>query len=246
MFNGYDRDRLTRECPFPGIPAYLNQVPAETLTIPGATVTNICCTVDGGFTAEHVERCRPFIAAGLPVFVDKPLTDNAPDLRVFQDWIAAGKQIMSSNCMRYAKEFAPYRASTSELGALRFVSITTPKSWERYGIHALESNYPILGPGFLSARNIVHLKHRCGADVVVMATGDMAGSFGCLQLCATAGHTAVAFGDSYFAFKAQLVVFIEFLRTGVRPFPFAETSELMRLVIAGIRSRNEGGREVLL
>ncbi|NMB96317.1 MAG: Gfo/Idh/MocA family oxidoreductase, partial [Clostridiaceae bacterium] len=25
---------------------------------------------------EHVERCRPFIEAGMPVFIDKPLTDN--------------------------------------------------------------------------------------------------------------------------------------------------------------------------
>ena len=28
---------------------------------------------------EHVSRCRPFVEAGLPVFVDKPLVDQAPD-----------------------------------------------------------------------------------------------------------------------------------------------------------------------
>ena len=287
MFNGYDRDRMTRECPYAGIPQYLNKEPKDTLTIPGAKVTHICCTGDGGFTAEHVAKCalipnvvekptdvigqvdaviiatdigaehveraRPFIEAGLPVFVDKPMTDNAPDLRVFTDWVAAGKPILSSSCMRYAKEYLPYRLSTHELGALRFVSITTAKSWERYGIHALEGIYPILGPGFLSVRNtgtaernIVHLKHRCGADVVVVATADMYGAFGCLQICGTAGHAQIAFGDSFFAFKAQLVAFIEYLRTGVRPFPFAETIELMQLVIAGIRSREQDGCEVAL
>ena len=35
MFNGYDRDLMTRECPYAGIPEYLNKQPAETLTIPG-------------------------------------------------------------------------------------------------------------------------------------------------------------------------------------------------------------------
>jgi predicted dehydrogenase len=285
MFNGYDRELMTRECPFAGIPVYLNKEPAETLTIPGAKVTHICCTGDGGFTAEHVaqcalipnvvekpadvigqvdavivatdigaehvERCRPFVDAGLPVFVDKPMVDNAADLRVFQEWAAAGKPIMSSSCMRYAKEFLPYRLSTRELGALRFVNITTPKSWERYGIHALESIYPILGPGFLSVRNtgtvernVVHLKHQSGVDAVVIANADMYGSFGCLQLCGTAGYVQTVFKDSFFSFKAQLAAFIEYLRTGVRPFPFEETVELMRLVIAGIRSREEGGREV--
>ena len=293
MFNGYDRELMTRECPFAGIPVYLNKEPAETLTIPGAKVTHICCMGDGGFTAEHVakcalipnvvekpadvigqvdavivatdigsehvERCRPFVEAGLPVFVDKPMVDNAADLRVFQEWVAAGKPLMSSSCMRYAKEFAPFRidhasrltSHASHLGALRFVSITTPKSWERYGIHALEAIYPILGPGFLSVRNtgtternVVHLKHQSGVDAVVIANADMYGSFGCLQLCGTAGYVQTAFKDSFFSFKAQLAAFIEYLRTGVRPFPFEETVELMKLVIGGIRSREEGGREV--
>ncbi|MSU47754.1 MAG: oxidoreductase [Opitutus sp.] len=287
IFNGYDRELMTRECPFAGIPVYLNKQPVDTLAIPGARVSHICCIGEGGFTAGHVARCsliphlvenpadvighvdavviatdighehvaraRPFIEAGIPVFIDKPLTDNAPDLKIFQDWVAAGKAIMSSSSMRYTKEFMPYRLSTRELGDLRFVSITTPKSWEAYGIHALESIYPILGPGFISARNtgtidrnIVHLKHRRGVDIIVVASADMYGSFGCLQLCGTAGKVQLASGDSFFAFKSQLEAFIGYLRTGVHPFPFSETVELMQLVIAGIRSREQGGREVML
>jgi predicted dehydrogenase len=202
---------------------------------------------------EHIWRCRPFVEAGLPVFVDKPLVDNESDLATFNAWVRGGARIMSSSCMRYAKEFMPYRASTHELGAIRFASITTPKSWERYGIHALEAIYPILGPGFVSARNtgaaernIVHLKHECGADVVVVATADMYGAFGVLQLCGTAGQAHAVFSDTFYAFKTQLAAFIEYLRTGERPFPFAETQELMKLIIAGIKSREEGGREVAL
>ncbi|MEO7599057.1 MAG: oxidoreductase [Opitutus sp.] len=287
MFNGYNRAAMTAECPFPGIPQYLNKEPASTIPIPGATVTHICCVGGGGFTAEHVAKCslipqivdhptdvigevdaviiatdigsehvaraRPFIEAGVPLFIDKPLTDNAPDLEIFRGWVDQGRPLMSSSSMRYTKEFMPYRHSTRELGELRFVSITTPKSWEAYGIHALEAVYPILGPGFISARNtgsfernIVHLKHTCGADVIVVASSDMSGSFGCLQLCGTAGKVQLASGDSFFAFKAQLAAFIEYLRTGKHPFPFSETVELMQLVIAGIRSRTQDAREVFL
>ncbi|MEO7597927.1 MAG: oxidoreductase [Opitutus sp.] len=287
MFNGYNRETMTAECPFPGIPQYLNKEPAATIPIPGAKVTHICCVGEGGFTAEHVAKCsliphivdnpadvigevdaviiatdigrehvgraRPFIEAGVPLFIDKPLTDNVPDLNIFRDWVEEGRPLMSSSSMRYTKEFMPYRHSTRELGELRFVSITTPKSWEAYGIHALEAVYPILGPGFISARNtgsfernIVHLKHKCGADVIVVASSDMYGSFGCLQLCGTAGKVQLASGDSFFAFKAQLAAFIEYLRTGQHPFPFSETVELMQLVIAGIRSREQGAREVFL
>lgn len=202
---------------------------------------------------EHVDRCRPFVQAGLPVFVDKPLADNEPDLRTFRCWAAEGRPIMSSSAMRYCKEFIPYRHSTHELGRIRFASITTPKSWERYGIHALEGVYPILGPGFLSARNtgsaernVVHIKHGCGADVVVSAVADMFGSFGVLSLCGTVGHAHAAMRDTFSAFKAQLEAFMEYLRVGVRPFPFEETVELMALLIAGIRSREQEGREVTI
>jgi len=92
----------------------------------------------------------------------------------------------------------------------------------------------------------VHCTHRSGADVVIVASKDMYGGFGIVQLCGTAGHAAAAFADTFFAFKAQLAAFVEYLRTGVRPFPFAETQELMKVIIAGIRSRDEGGRTVPL
>lgn len=202
---------------------------------------------------EHVARCRPFVEAGIPVFVDKPLVEGEEDLLVFADWVRSGKAILSSSSMRYSKEFMPYRISTSSLGEIRFASITTPKSWERYGIHALEAIYPIFGPGFVSVRNtgspnrnVVHIKHACGADIVAVASSDMYGAFGLLQLCGTAGHAFVQHQDTFYSFKAQLQAFVDYLRTGCRPFPWEETVELMKLVIAGIRSREEGGREVAL
>jgi predicted dehydrogenase len=202
---------------------------------------------------EHVRRCRPFVEAGLPIFVDKPLVNSEADLKTFVRWIEDGAKILSSSCMRYAKEFAPFRASTHDLGVLRFACITTPKSWERYGIHALEAVYPIFGAGFLSARNtgtsernVVHYKHASGADVIAVASADMAGGFGALQLCGTHGAAHADFSDTFYAFKAQLEDFILYLQTGVRPFAFDETIELMKMLIAGIRSREEGGREVFL
>lgn len=287
IFNGYDRDLMTRECPFPGIPEYLNKESPATLTIAGARVTHIHCAGNGGFAADHVARCsliphvverptdvigavdaviiatdighehvaraRPFVEAGLPVFIDKPLADNAADLAQFAAWVAAGKPILSSSCMRYAKEFAPYRLSTRDLGDLRLVTATTAKSWEAYGIHSLEAIYPILGPGFLTVRNtgtadrnVVHLTHARGVDAVIVASADMYGGFGLLQLCGTKGRAQTAFADTHFAFKAQLQAFVDFLRTGVQPFPFAETVELMTMVIGGIESRRRGGAEIVL
>lgn len=203
---------------------------------------------------EHVERCRPFVEANLPIFVDKPLTDNLKDLKEFSKWILEEKRpILSSSCMHYCKEFHPYRESTANLGELRYLNITMPKTWEQYGIHALEGIYPILGPGFDSVQhcgdaqhNLMQLHHNSGVYVTIANILDMYGAFAKLQICGTKDSDHLEFLDTYYAFKRQLVAFIEYLRSGIRPIPYEETEELMKLVIAGIESRNQNGKKVFL
>lgn len=200
---------------------------------------------------EHVWRAEPFIKAGLPVFIDKPLADNADDLRTFIGWVNSGARIMSSSSLRYTKEYIPYFTSTHELGELRYVNMTMNKSWERYGIHALEPVYRITGPGYLSVRNtgdekrnILHLKHERGIDVSLAVISDIAASE--LKLVGTKESVTVPMKDSFYSFKTQLEHFVRFAEGGEPDFPFSETVELMKIIISGIISRREGGREVAL
>ena len=200
---------------------------------------------------EHVERCRPFVEAGIPMFIDKPLINKEEDLRTFLQWRKAGAKFISSSCMRFCKEFEPYYENHYELGELRYICSTMAKKYETYGIHALEAMYPLLGEGFVSVRNtgtfektVVHIKHINGCDVNIIQGLDMVG----LGMLVLGNKSAVHLtcGDSYYAFKKQLDLFGHWLRTGEEPFSFSQTVELMKLVIAGLRSREEGGREVLL
>lgn len=200
---------------------------------------------------EHVWRARPFVEAGLPVFVDKPLADNVEDLKTFIKWVKEGKMIMSSSSLRYMKEYLPYFISTYELGDLRYINMTMNKSWERYGIHALEPVFRLTGPGYVSVQNtggvnnnILHLVHKNGIDVNIAVVYDMAGSP--MKIVGTADSVTLPAKDSYYSFHTQLEEFVKYLETGVRPYPFEETIELMEIIIAGIRSREEGGRKVML
>ena len=78
-------------------------------------VDAVLIATDKGF--EHVERARPFIEAGIPVFIDKPLCDNRARPRdVLDRWVAEGKPLISSSAMRFAKEYAPYHRATHALG----------------------------------------------------------------------------------------------------------------------------------
>jgi len=203
---------------------------------------------------EHLERARPFVEAGLPVFIDKPLTDRADHLREFVAWHQQGRPIMSSSAMRYARELAELRSRIHEVGELRAITVAMCKSWQRYGIHALEGVYPFLAPGGWESvanvgseqANIVHLHHNSGVDVVILNIADLYGAMGHLSVDGTKGVLAAQFADFFHAFKAQLIEFVQYLRTGRHPFDFAQTVELMKLVIAGILSREQGGRRVAL
>ena len=203
--------------------------------------------------SEHVERCRPFVEANVPIFVDKPLCDNFSDLKIFQQWIDEKKPIISSSAMRYCKEYEPYHQSTYEFGDLKYINVTMAKSWEKYGIHALETLYPIVGPGFTSIqnlgdknRNIVHLYHSKGIDINIANIHDMLGGFGLVSLVGTKSGIQIKSNDTFYAFKKQLESYVHYLRTGVKPVPWEETKELMQLVAAGIKSREEGGIKINL
>ena len=200
---------------------------------------------------EHVERCRPFIEAGIPMFIDKPLVNKEEDLRTFVKWRKEGAHFITSSSMRYSKEFEPFYRNHHELGKLFHIVSPMPKKYETYGIHALEAFYPLLGKGFVSVRNtgtyehtVIHIKHESGCDVSVIQGIGMAGAG--LTVIGTNGSRYLTSGDSYYAFKKQLDLFVHYLRTGEEPFPFEESVELMKLVIGGLRSREEGGREVFL
>src|SRR5512136_14231 len=202
---------------------------------------------------EHVRRARPFVEAGLPMFVDKPLAINVPDLNQFIRWYNGGKVFLSSSNMRYAPETKQILRQKGQLGELRWITTCTSKTWERYAIHALEAIWPVVGPGFLAVRaesrsgsDIAYLAHRSGVQVNLAVIYDAVGSYGALHVFGTKGNLAVSCWDTYAAFRNQLCAFVEMLRTGERPYPLSETIELMAVIIAGLRSREREGQVVKL
>jgi hypothetical protein len=173
------------------------------------------------------------------------------DLRTFVEWRKQGAKFISGSCMRYAKDQEPFYTNRYELGKIKYICSPMAKYYEHYGIHALERAYPFLGQGFVSVRNtgtkenaVVHIKHENGCNLHIVQGYGMA-TCG-MMVCAENQALMFNTGDSYYMFKKQLDLFVHWLRTGEEPFPFEETVEMMKLIIGGLRSREEGGREVFL
>ena len=43
---------------------------------------------------RHIELSKPFIDAGVPVFIDKPIVGNMHDVKIIEDWAKQGKVIL--------------------------------------------------------------------------------------------------------------------------------------------------------
>lgn len=212
-------------------------------------VDAVICATDRG--DEHVRRCRPFLEAGVPMLIDKPLAASEEDLRTFLKWRKEGARFISSSSMRYSKGAEPYYKNHYELGELRFIIRPMGKYLETYGIHALENVYPMLGPGFRSAQYLGHghnstlyIEHDSGCTVIIPQDRDLRATG--MIVMGSGDAVILSDGDLYYSFKKQLELFVRWLRTGEEPFPFGETIELMKILIAGLRSRSEGGRKVWL
>ena len=226
--------------------ALIPHVVARPEDVIGAVDAVIIATDDGD---DHVGRARPFVEAGLPVFVDKPLATNVADLRQFCRWRQAGARIVSSSGLRYAPELAQLRNLP-----WRWITGATCCSWKRYGIHVLEPVFTVIGSGFESVRaveragtEVLELEHRSGVVVSLAAIEAGFGSAFVLHGYGDQLHRCVELRDVYAAFRAQLLGFLEYASgRGPEPHPFAETTELMAALIAGRRSRAEQGRRVPL
>lgn len=228
---------------------HIVQTPEEVI---GSVDAVIIATDDG---EDHVRRARPFVEAGLPVFIDKPLATNVPDLRQFIEWENAGARIISSSGMRYAPELKGLSSNMPDTGDVRWVSSFTCNSWERYGIHALEALYPLIRDGVEGIRieqgqdphaDIAYIRTWEGVHITIPVCSDAYGSFGSVQICGTRASKSIQLADTYSAFRGQLLALVTALRTKTVPCPFSETVDYMAIIIAGIRSREEGSRFVII
>lgn len=101
-------------------------------------------TVDVGFIQscnwdKHLTYAMPFIEAGKPVFLDKPMVGSVADVRRVRELAKNGARILGSSAMRYAPEIDAYLARTAEKGGkVLHIFASCGIDEFNYGIHVGE------------------------------------------------------------------------------------------------------------
>jgi len=110
--------------------------------------------------AKHLEASKPFIEAGLPVFIDKPLACSFKDAEeIFKLAERNGVPVFSASSLRYALEIQELKSSKSEAGFILGASTYSPGTIVQfnpglffYVIHAIEMLYALMGKGCRTVR----------------------------------------------------------------------------------------------
>lgn len=201
--------------------------------------------VDGVLLARddaetHFEFAAPFLEAGLPVFIDKPLALSVAEAKRIYAAQARPGLVFSCSALKYAAEFLPAPGRVAELGAVKYITGTTPKKWDTYAVHVLDPlQHFVRGAGRVthtaaSGGKMRHLDITWESGLVarVTALGDLAGPIG-ITLHGDRGWLEMRFADSFTAFRASLQHFTDIVRGDKPPQDPGEVLSVVELIEAG-------------
>ncbi|MEN6406455.1 MAG: Gfo/Idh/MocA family oxidoreductase [Thermoguttaceae bacterium] len=203
-------------------------------------------SVDGG---QHLEQARQVIAAGKPLFIDKPLADSTVNaMRILR--LAEAKKVpcFSASSLRFTPMNQAIRNHTSDFGdVVRCTAWSSaglnpkkPEPFWFHGIHGVEILFTIMGPGCdtvsrpsLDRATAVWKDGRHGEFVAKEGYG------GTVQGAKKTGDL-----EPFHDYGVLMADIIKFFKTGKPPVTANETLEIMAFMEAADESQRQGGAPV--
>jgi predicted dehydrogenase len=210
--------------------------------------TEMIGKVDGILLARddaetHYEFAKPFLDAGIPIYIDKPLALSVSEAKCLIDLQKYPGQLFSCSALRYAKEFKLSEPELAKIGRLRHIHAIVPKDWDKYAVHVIEPLLMIAQDrGVIQSTQAFH--NHDSTTLTVTYSGDfhlLVSTMGSsnapltLRVMGDNGWKDLFFQDAYFAFKSALFEFVQ----GIIHKDVRIKSELMLEVIELI----EAGRK---
>jgi predicted dehydrogenase len=210
-------------------------------------------SVDG---RPHLEQVRPVLAAGKPVFIDKPMAGSLADaVTIYELGKKYNTPWFSSSSTRFGPTVQGLKGD-AKVGPITGAFAWSPASLEKnhpdlywYGIHGCELLYATMGPGCES----VVRTHTPETDIVTGTWKD--GRIGTFRGNRAGAHDYgfVAFGakstvtgQKFEGYKVLTDQIAHFFKTKQVPFANEETIELMAFMEAADESKRQNGAPVKL
>ncbi|WP_213412779.1 Gfo/Idh/MocA family oxidoreductase [Xylanibacillus composti] len=197
----------------------------------------------------HVELSKPFLHAGLPVFIDKPLSLCPEEINFFKPYLASG-QLMSCSAMRYARELDTVKRNISQYGDIKLIRGTVVNGWDKYGIHILDAIYPLLRSKCIAVTRIpanhtsIAIEMENGSAVQIDALGEIPKTFS-IEIFGSKLRSSHEISDNFTMFRRMLWHFFNSIDKKRNAIPDVDTLTIMRILYAGHIAQQGSGRIVL-
>lgn len=193
---------------------------------------------------RHAELAGPFLDAGLPIYIDKPLAtgvDAARDL--FSRQVSEG-QLFTCSALRYAPELRLDEVARESIGIgpIGQVLGSSPKRWSRYAVHLIEPALVLIGDAGGIRSHEAHaaggsarleVEWDSGVRAEFATLGDVEAPIR-LRVLGEGGELEIVFEDPFTAFKAALERFVAVARGEAEPIPEAEVLRVVELIELGM------------
>ncbi|MFC1614828.1 Gfo/Idh/MocA family oxidoreductase [Gemmatimonadota bacterium] len=204
---------------------------------------------------NHVADAEPFIAAGKPVFIDKPCVGTEADARHLLELQLKHKTpVFGGSTVRYAdnlQEFKKNYQSRSDKVALTVYGKINSHSRDHmhdliyYGIHGVEAMQEVVGTGavkvnyldFYRKEHLIHVGYEDRPPVVLMLGPALKGPQLSLLTDTAVEHLTPSAENGY---TKLLSAIAKSLATGRADRPISEQIEACRILIAAKKSRTLG------
>lgn len=194
---------------------------------------------------NHIHFAKPFLRAGLPVYIDKPVALSEAQFDVLHGLQRYPGQIFSCSALRFASELHFASDEAERIGPIWLIEGTTPKYWETYAIHLVDPLLMMLGYTSNPVRiyskalsengRILRLRWPDGGpEVDLRATGNIPSPLQ-LRIVGKNGEKVLTFHDSFSAFKFALAEFVASVGEGRSRLPESFNRRAVQILEMGLQ-----------
>ena len=169
---------------------------------------------------NHLRFAEPFLTAGLPIYIDKPIALSIDELNQLYALEQYPGQIFTCSALRYSEQLALSAADHQKLGNIKQIAAFTPKSWSKYAVHIVEPVLNMLSKEDEPIEMTVPITNRgdsSGSLKVYWSSGIQTSFFALgevqtpifIRIFGTNTWKDFTFTDSFSAFKSALQAFIQ-------------------------------------
>jgi predicted dehydrogenase len=194
---------------------------------------------------RHYDFVAPFIRAGIPVYIDKPIALSLKVMRSLYQMQRYEGQIYTCSALRYAKELMLSQNDIDHIGPIKHIQAVTPKSWEKYAIHIIEPSLKMIGapidldsaePRCLAGGGrAVSIRFQNGVTADFSAVGEFAKAPLSIRVYGERSWKDFIFTDAFSAFKLALTDFLEGVKTKSCRSPIEFNQQVVSILELGLR-----------